>query len=149
MVYDVGPSELSLAILYILKLKPYDSLVHFGMCCNSFCGVNRGTSRRFACASTGFLQYASVRLANMLLERTGLFKSLSVSSAYIFMYLNKPCRTTLLIILASCLGLCWTLEQPAGSTLEFYPVWRSMLQQMFQLGGPYCALGLASRIEFG
>ena len=66
---SIKPIELSLAILYILKLKPYDAMAHFGMCCNSFSSVNRGTSRRFACAATGFLEFASVQVANLLLER--------------------------------------------------------------------------------
>ena len=72
MVFGCTKSfELSLAILYILKLKPYDAMAHFGMCCNSFSSVNRGTSRRFACAATGFLEFASVQVANLLLERSG------------------------------------------------------------------------------
>ena len=66
---------LRLAIIHILKLLP-GGMVHFGMKCSSFCGMNKGTSGRSACASVGYLGHPSVRAANLMLERTlspGLF----------------------------------------------------------------------------
>ena len=59
----------SLAIVFILKLVP-NALVHFGIKCSSFCAVNKGTSGRAPCASSGYLKHASVAMANLMLERS-------------------------------------------------------------------------------
>ena len=61
--------HLSLAIFYCLKLR--SGLVHFGIKCSSFCGLNRGTSGRSACSSLGFTGHSSVVYSNKMLERTG------------------------------------------------------------------------------
>ena len=58
-----------LAILCLLRAKLRDFAAHFGMKCSSFCSMNRGTSKRTACSSTGFTEYVSVRVSNMLGER--------------------------------------------------------------------------------
>ena len=42
-----------------------------------------------------------------------------------------------MILLATCLGGAWTLEQPRGSCLNFYPTFRYMLGRVFASGGPY------------
>ena len=42
----------------------------------------------------------------------------------------------LLCALVVCLGGTFTLEQPHGSFLEFYPRWRWFLQQLVEHGGP-------------
>ncbi|CAK9039271.1 unnamed protein product [Durusdinium trenchii] len=76
--------------------------------------MNRGTSQRSACSSSGFGGYQSVRVGNMLLE-----------------------RTCCLILLATALGGAWSLEQPSGSLLEFYPVFREMLESIFNCGGAH------------
>ena len=59
-----------LAITYIFKAK--NALIHFAIKCASFCSLNRGTSKRSACAAIGYLAYNSVTYANHLLERTDL-----------------------------------------------------------------------------
>ena len=46
-------------------------------------------------------------------------------------------RTTLLALLATALGGVWTLEQPSGSLLEYYPTWRQAMNMMFKCGGEY------------
>ena len=61
---------LSLAIKYILKLADGAGLVHFGIKCGSFCGLNRGTSGRSACSPLGYTGLPSVAASNKLLERT-------------------------------------------------------------------------------
>ena len=41
-----------------------------------------------------------------------------------------------MVLLATCLGGAWTLEQPRGSCLNFYPTFRYMLGRIFASGGP-------------
>ena len=45
-------------------------------------------------------------------------------------------RTILLILLTTALGGTWTLEQPNGSLLEFYPLFRMMMRSIYECGGP-------------
>ena len=45
----------------------------------------------------------------------------------------------MLILLVVALGGVFTVEQPDGSVLEFYPCWRFMLQKVFEHGGPFAA----------
>ena len=45
-------------------------------------------------------------------------------------------RSCLLVALATCLGGVWTLEQPSGSLLEYYPAWRYVVANIFRCGGP-------------
>ncbi|CAL1139816.1 unnamed protein product, partial [Cladocopium goreaui] len=85
---------------------------HFGIKCSSFCKVNVGTSMRSACTSLGFSDYSSVFLSNKLLGRIPF----SVCS------LHSPWGA-------------WSLEQPSGSLLEFYPTWRFILASIFRCGG--------------
>lgn len=53
-----------------------------------------------------------------------------------------PARTCTLIILCTALGGAWTLEQPSGSLLEFYPTWRFILGAICKCGGPFAAMTL-------
>ena len=48
-------------------------------------------------------------------------------------------RTGLLVLLATALGGVWTLEQPEGSLLKFYPSWREVMNNVFRCGGEYAA----------
>ncbi|CAE7853885.1 unnamed protein product, partial [Symbiodinium microadriaticum] len=114
-------SGFCLAICYLLKMTPGDGYVHFGMKCSSLCSMNMGTSGRTACAPIGYLKQPSVVYTNKLLE-----------------------RTILLIILSTCLELVWTLEQPAGSVLEFYPAWRWAVSKMCDVVGPFAV----SKVSF-
>lgn len=51
-------------------------------------------------------------------------------------------RTCLLVLLVTALGGVWTLEQPSGSLLEFYPAWREVMCNIFRCGGEYAAMYL-------
>lgn len=193
-----------LAILALLRCVERDFACHFGIKCSSFCRVNTGTSQRSACGSLGFMEYASVMLGNILLERTLATRGQSsrvgkdskqetsnkirgndyqfmsycnyVSVTWLYrtsltnsvqrccvqhiwfhgywmffdvMNHNGPiigtnlCRRTgLLVLLATARGGAWTVEQPSGSLLEFYPAWRDVMNNVFRIGGPYAVLTL-------
>ena len=50
-----------------------------------------------------------------------------------------------MIMLVTALGGCWTVEQPAGSVLNFYPSWRETTAGVFRCGGwglQRCQVGL-------
>ena len=49
-------------------------------------------------------------------------------------------RTSLLVLLCCALGGVWTLEQPSGSLLEYYPTWRETMNNIFRVGGPFAVL---------
>lgn len=53
---------------------------------------------------------------------------------------GTPCRTCILALLATALGAVWTVEQPLGSVLEFYPAFRRLLSSVFACGGEYAVL---------
>lgn len=40
-----------------------------------------------------------------------------------------------MIALVTALGGVWTVEQPSGSVLEFYPTWRFITNKIFEHGG--------------
>jgi hypothetical protein len=46
------------------------------------------------------------------------------------------------------LGGVFSLEQPSGSLLEFYPTWRFVLTMLFQNGGPRAAISLAFSVRW-
>ena len=62
--------QLRLAVVYIMKGKPYDFLAWFGIKCSTWVGINAATSLRAACASLGDLSKRSVLEGNAMLERT-------------------------------------------------------------------------------
>ncbi|CAJ1430186.1 unnamed protein product [Effrenium voratum] len=104
---------LALAILYVIKgNSSCGFLALFAIKCSSWCAVNKGTSHRSACSAEGCLEYTSVCEANVMLERTAL-----------------------LCLLVSCCQGTWLLEQPNGSVLEFYPKWRTVLNNMVAAKG--------------
>ena len=45
----------------------------------------------------------------------------------------------MLILLCTAMNCSWTIEQPSGSTLEYYPCFRAMMRSLFTAGGPYAA----------
>lgn len=62
---------------------------------------------------------------------------------YNFRFVTPACRrTSLLVLLACALGGAFTLEQPSGSLLEFYPAWREVMMNICRVGGNYAVLGL-------
>ncbi|CAK9097074.1 unnamed protein product [Durusdinium trenchii] len=109
-------SGFALAILCLLRTVPGPGGFgcHFGIKCSSFSKMNVGTSQRSTCSSTGFSEYKSVQVGNQLLE-----------------------RSCCLVLLATALGGAWSVEQPSGSLLQFYPAWRETLQSIFQSGGAH------------
>ena len=42
-----------------------------------------------------------------------------------------------MMALVTSLGGAWTIEQPSGSILEFYPSFREIINYVFAEGGPY------------
>lgn len=48
-----------------------------------------------------------------------------------------PVRTCVLILLTTCLGGVWTVEQPLGSVLEFYNTFRRIVKSIYDTGGPF------------
>ena len=40
-----------------------------------------------------------------------------------------------MIALVTALGGLWSLEQPSGSVLEYYPTWRHLMAKIFDQGG--------------
>lgn len=70
---------LRLAILYLLRAKPNDFACHIALKCASFSKMNIRTSCRSPCTPYGYEDYASVKLANMLMERRGWCHFASVS----------------------------------------------------------------------
>ena len=48
-------------------------------------------------------------------------------------------RSCLLILLCTCLGAVWSLEQPSGSLAEFYPAFREVIRSIFDSGGHHAA----------
>ncbi|CAL1171487.1 unnamed protein product [Cladocopium goreaui] len=107
------PSGFALATLAVLRGKLDDFGVHFGLKCASFSKMNTGTSARSACTAIGVEEYQSVNTGNMLME-----------------------RSCLLILLCTCLGAAWSLEQPSGSLAEYYPAFRETIRSIFDSGGP-------------
>ena len=57
-----------------------------------------------------------------------------------------------MVLLITAMGGVWTLEQPGGSLLEFYPTWRATMGYIFETGGDYAVLYLVvdiySSIQF-
>ena len=138
---------LSLAIIALLKMVPGKSIAHFGMKFSSFCGMNKGTSARSASSSLGNILHKSVQYSNLLLERTGMrtytcsytLEPPNQTKLEAFKQALGSQRTVLLVMLATSLDVVWSLEQPSGSVLEFYPAWRSFLVKMCDICGPYAA----------
>ncbi|CAE7458794.1 unnamed protein product [Symbiodinium sp. CCMP2592] len=101
-----------LACYFILRGRPENFFVMFAVMCSSFCKMNSGTSKRSKCNSLGYDAYVSVRTSNMLLE-----------------------RSVLLIYLVTGLGGTWFVEQPNQSVLEYYPSFRKMIMDLFNVRG--------------
>ena len=148
--------DLRLSILALLRARVGNFCAHFAIKCSSFCQINVGTSKRSACNSLGFAFYPSVLSSNKLLERTGhvgytvvfsicflylCYHHFSVFPSFLFPHIlvrTSDCdaRTVCLILLTTALGGVWTLEQPNGSLLEYYPVFRMMMRSIYECGGP-------------
>ena len=46
-----------------------------------------------------------------------------------------PHRSCTMVALVTALGGLWSLEQPSGSVLEYYPTWRHLMAKIFENGG--------------
>jgi len=97
----------------MLKTVINNFAAHFGIKCSSLCRVNKGTSMRSACSSEGYVGHVSVLISNKLLD-----------------------RTCALVLLCTALGGAWSLEQPSGSLLEYFPTWTYVMRKIFDNGGP-------------
>ncbi|CAE7276232.1 unnamed protein product [Symbiodinium sp. CCMP2592] len=106
------PSGFLLACYFILRGCPDNFFAMFAVMCSSFTKMNAGTSKRSKCSSMGFDAFPSVSYSNKLLE-----------------------RSVLLIYLVTALGGTWFLEQPSQSVLEYYPTFRKMLLDLFNVQG--------------
>ena len=53
-------------------------------------------------------------------------------------------RTGALVLLSTALGGVWSVEQPGGSLMEYFPTWRQVVQNIFSIGGPYAVSSLIS-----
>jgi hypothetical protein len=47
-----------------------------------------------------------------------------------------------MVLLITAMDGVWTVEQPSGSLLEFYPAWREVVNSIFRCGGDYAAFRL-------
>ena len=88
----------------LMNTSPSGCLVWLAVVCTSFSAVNVGRSKRSATTPWGDTNLSYVNLGNLLLS-----------------------RTILLILLATCLGKTWVVEQPGGSLLPFYPRWEKLI----------------------
>ena len=66
---------------------------------------------------------------------------INISSPAIFPALSLACdtllcRTCALVLLCTALGGAWSLEQPSGSLLEYFPTWTYVVRKIFDNGGP-------------
>ena len=48
---------------------------------------------------------------------------------------SRPHRSCTMVALVTALGGLWSLEQPSGSVLEYYPTWRHLMAKIFENGG--------------
>ena len=126
---------LRVACACLLRANNDAFLATFALKCSSFCQMNTATSKRTPCSSTGYSEYQSVRYSNTLAERrsTGFYNETKQRSSppYSDVYSSSgPARTVLLIYLTTCLGGAWFLEQPRGSSFEYYPAFRKMMMDL-------------------
>ncbi|CAL1147192.1 unnamed protein product [Cladocopium goreaui] len=110
-------SGYALAMLCLLRAKLKDFVAHFGLKCSSLCQMNCGTSMRAPCCSLGFDKYPGVFLSNVLSD-----------------------RMCALLLLTTCLGGAWTVEQPLGSVLEFYTTFRRVVKSIYDAAGPFAVV---------
>lgn len=114
----------------VLKCRRGKFLAMFALKCSSFSCVNAGTSQRSPCYPLGNSDYKSVMEANGLAERTGLSDH-PCRQCYIYI----SCRTLALIMLVTTLGGTWVLEQPRGSSFEFYPTFMDVCMNLYIAAG--------------
>lgn len=66
----------------------------------------------------------------------------NAESIFSYRYTVDSWRTCGMVLLVTALGGAWSLEQPSGSLLEYYPLWREMLQHIFESGNEYTVRSL-------
>ena len=101
------PEGFTNAIILLLKAKPGNGGVHFGIVCSSWVYINRGTSLRTKTRPLGDSRESSVNMANEMVS-----------------------RSCLLILLATALGLVWTVEQPVTSLMQYHPRFQLLFKLM-------------------
>ena len=136
-------SQLRLAIVYILKMKPGDSIAWFAMKCSSMVHMNVGTSRRCPSNAAGDPTVRSVAESNCLLERNlgydssvifvvGKVDKMLISWCISFPHDSSQPRTICLMMLVTAVGGVWCLEQPFSSVLELYPAFLHMMTSHYR-----------------
>lgn len=136
-------SQLRLAIVYILKMKPGDSIAWFAMKCSSMVHMNMGTSRRCPSNAAGDPTVPSVAESNCLLERNlgydssvifvvGKVDKMLISWCISFPHDSSQPRTICLMMLVTAVGGVWCLEQPFSSVLELYPAFLHMMTSHYR-----------------
>ena len=90
------------ALLWLLRLVDFESLVWFGTVCSSWIWLARGSTRRTLRGPRGNLRAPSVRAGNQMVARTAF-----------------------LLCVAYAKSVTWVLEQPAKSLMSAHPaiVW--------------------------
>lgn len=78
-------------------------------------------------------------ILDLLLVEPELVEDFNIPYIYIVVWIHQSWRTCALILLTTALGGCWTVEQPLGSVLEFYPSFRKMMMSIFNCGGIHAA----------
>ncbi|CAE7484592.1 unnamed protein product [Symbiodinium sp. CCMP2592] len=101
------PSGFLLALSTVLRGDPRGFWCHFGIKCGSWSQMSQGTSGRSICTSLGNQDHAFVRDGNCMAS-----------------------RMCLLLLVVTALSGVWSVEQPSGSFLEFYPRFRWVLQTL-------------------
>ncbi|CAE7361316.1 unnamed protein product [Symbiodinium sp. CCMP2592] len=99
------PSGFLLALSIVMRGDPRGFWCHFGIKCGSWSQMSQGTSGRSICTALGNQDHAFVREGNCMASRMAL----------------------LLLVVTAMSGV-WSVEQPSGSFLEFYPRFRWVMQ---------------------
>ena len=120
---------LRLSLLQTLRFIDDSSFMMVGLVCSSLVFMSRGTTRRSICVPLGDPDHEGTQRANVLISRTGPFTDAFMSIHFFqtrywknsYMLLFEPCRTVLVLLLATAKGATWVLEQPASSILHYHP----------------------------
>ena len=118
------------AVLQTLRLKP-DGLMTMGPPCSSYVWINAGTHGRTKERPYGFEQ-TYVDIGSMILSYwIGLYlenqydfcshEYMILSPSVCFLLLRIAARAMLLVIIATVRGAYVCIEQPANSTMKYFP----------------------------
>ncbi|CAE7235249.1 unnamed protein product [Symbiodinium sp. CCMP2456] len=106
------PAGFCLGIIFLLKCRSYKFVAWFGLTCSSFSSMNASTSGRSPSSSTGHDFRPTVQEGNLMVERVCLLCALTVA-----------------------LGGTFIVEQPGGSSVEYYPTFRGLCTSLMRNDG--------------